>query len=103
MKEKAAELKTLIAKYIADNNGLVFGPCPWTLRTELGHLLVSLHEGYTDIFWKFEDVDRAVAGLGRFKMNPYSGKWNHHLPNSWSAQQMFDYWTLQVKSLTAGG
>lgn len=28
---------------------------------------------------RFTDVDDAVSYFGRFHVNPYSGKWNHHM------------------------
>ena len=102
--KKVAAMRKMVAKFIADEGGHAFGPFPWVLPTSLGDLKVTMHDGDPSIFCRFEDTDRAVAYLGKDQMNHYSGKWNHHYYSvDWSAQEMFEYWAVQVKDFPARG
>lgn len=101
-KRKSKKLKSLVTRYIADHGGASFGPCPWILPTICGDLQISMHDdAWPTIFSRWDDVDKAVAQLGKFRMNPYSGKWNFHFPGEWTVQEMFDQWTRELKPLQA--
>ncbi len=47
----------------------------YAIITKMGPLQVSIYPDW--VACRFDDVDRAVAIIGRHGMNPYSGKWNH--------------------------
>jgi hypothetical protein len=52
----------------------------YQLETSVGLLRLSFSEGdsLASVFARFEEPERAVAVIGRHRMNPYSGKWNWH-------------------------
>ena len=47
----------------------------FAIMTKMGTLQINVYPDW--IACRFDDVDRAVAVIGRIEMNPYSGKWNH--------------------------
>lgn len=52
------------------------GTYTYLLETNLGDLHISVYD--TWVAMKFDDVQKAVAFIGKFNMNPFSGKWNFH-------------------------
>ena len=84
MRKAQAELNELLDKYLRERGATWSdrGLGQYALETPLGVLTISPDPAYIaeeslTIFARFEDVDRALAKL-RGKINPYSGKWNHH-------------------------
>lgn len=101
-KIEAPKVLALVRDYIFANDGWEAEFYDWGIATNLGVLHISVHTGGTAIYCRFAEVDRAVAGMGQRYMNPYSGKWNHHPPASWTAKQIFEGWTRQMKHLLDG-
>jgi hypothetical protein len=53
----------------------------FVIITKMGTLQVSVYPDW--IACRFDDVERAVAVIGRHGMNPCSGKWNHLFDQSY--------------------
>jgi len=53
----------------------------FVISTKMGTLQISVYLDW--VACRFDDVDRAVAVIGRAGMNPYSGKWNHLFDQSY--------------------
>ena len=64
------------------------GSYPWVLETPLGKLFISF-EGDC-LHCRFDDVQRAVATLGRQAMNPFSGKFNTYVFARETAETAFE-------------
>jgi hypothetical protein len=50
--------------------------CEYALATVAGTLRVTVYENW--IACRFEEPNRAKAAVSDTRLNPYSGKWNHH-------------------------
>jgi hypothetical protein len=50
------------------------------LQTSVGLLRLSFSEGHSlaSVFGRFDEPERAVALIGRHRLNAFSGKWNWH-------------------------
>jgi len=98
---KGAAMIALVRDHIFAHDGDESRFYDWTLPTDLGPLLVSVHSGSPDIFCRFDDTARAKARLGaRYgRLNPYSGKWNFHFPEEWTVEDMFAAWLRELEPL----
>ena len=63
------------------------GPYGWQIDTVCGVLDIRPHDAW--VACRFDDVERANAGMPPGQLNPYSGKWNWHFVRPTAADVEF--------------
>ncbi len=102
---KAKHLKTKVKEYILEHGGREHGIAglsgfyDYALPTDLGELLISVHDGNAIVYSRFEDVPRAVVKLSSFAVNRHTGKWNFHPPEEWSVDDVFEEWMRRMSPI----
>lgn len=95
------KFKKLMTDLLAKHGAKPGGRYDLVLSTKLGDLYLTVYDGtghrnYSPwIASMFEDPDRAKQFLGA-QVNPYSGKWNHQFPDSWTPQECVEEFDRQL-------